>query len=141
MKFNVNRQTLLLTAGLVWLIAGANILRVGLLVGFDNPQHFLLKAVQATVVFLLFFFLIFKRLYGKHTQRIEQKTDQSCPFAFFDAKGWVVMGFMITLGFTVRNWQLLPDRFISVFYTGLSLALMLTGLLFLRYWWQRRTIN
>lgn len=138
MKYGVNRQTLLLTAGIVWLVAGANILRIGLMTWFDSPRDFLFKVGEATVVFLLFFLFVFKKLYDKHTRRIEQKTDKSCPFSFFDVKGWIIMTFMIALGITVREFHLLPNRFISVFYTGLSLALMFTGLLFLRYWWKKR---
>lgn len=138
MKYGVNRQTLLLTAGIVWLVAGANILRIGLITWFDTPRDFLFKVGEATVVFLLFFLFVFKKLYDKHTRRIEQKTDKSCPFSFFDVKGWIIMTFMIALGITVRELHLLPNRFISVFYTGLSLALMFTGLLFLRYWWKKR---
>ncbi len=138
MKYGVNRQTLLLTAGIVWLVAGANILRIGLMTWFDSPRDFLFKMGEATVVFLLFFLFVFKKLYDKHTRRIEQKTDKSCPFSFFDVKGWIIMTFMIALGITVREFHLLPNRFTSVFYTGLSLALMFTGLLFLRYWWKKR---
>ena len=138
MKYGVNRQTLLLTAGIVWLVAGANILRIGLMTWFDSPRDFLFKVGEATVVFLLFFLFVFKKLYDKHTRRIEQKTDKSCPFSFFDVKGWIIMTFMIALGITVREFHLLPNRFTSVFYTGLSLALMFTGLLFLRYWWKKR---
>lgn len=46
-------------------------------------------------------------------------------------KGWIVMIFMITFGVTIRHFQLLPNSFISVFYTGLSSALIITGILFL----------
>ena len=42
------------------------------------------------------------------------------------------MIFMITFGITIRHFHLLPNSFISVFYTGLSSALIITGLLFLR---------
>mgnify|MGYP006966405626 CR=1 FL=1 len=37
----------------------------------------------------------------------------------------------------MRSFHILPDAFISVFYTGLSLALMFTGVLFIRYWWNK----
>lgn len=73
---------------------------------------------------------------------IEQKRkEKNCPFSFFDVKGWIVMVFMITFGITIRSFHLLPDAFISVFYTGLSLALMSTGVLFIRYWWVSRKSN
>ena len=44
-------------------------------------------------------------------------------------------------GITIRSFHLLPESFISVFYTGLSIALILTGVLFIRYWWLRRKTN
>ncbi|MDY4250700.1 hypothetical protein [Bacteroides pyogenes] len=97
------------------------------------------EAYEAIIVFLLFFVLVFRKLYYKHTRRIEQKKEEkNCPFSFFDAKGWAIMTFMIALGVSIRRFQLLPDTFISVFYTGLSVALILTGILFLRYWWLKR---
>lgn len=139
MKYGVNRQVLLITAGIVWIIAGANILRIGIATWTDTSHEWMFKVGEATIVFLLFFVFVFKKLYDKHTRRIEQKKeDKNCPFSFFDVKGWIIMTFMITLGITVRSFHLLPDSFISVFYTGLSIALILTGLLFVRYWWLRR---
>lgn len=136
MKYGVNRQFLLITAGIVWIVAGANILRIGVVTWIDDSDHWLFKVCEATIVFLLFFLFVFKKLYDKHTRRIEQKKpDRNCPFSFFDVKGWVIMVLMMTMGITIRALHLLPDSFISVFYTGLSLALMATGALFIRYWW------
>lgn len=139
MKYGVNRQVLLITAGIVWIIAGANILRIGIMTWMKTDIDWMFKIGEVTIVFLLFFVFVFKKLYYKHTQRIEQKKeDKNCPFAFFDVKGWIIMTFMISLGITVRSLHLLPDSFISVFYTGLSIALIVTGILFLRYWWLKR---
>lgn len=120
MKYGVNRQVLLITAGIVWIVAGANILRIGIVTWLNDSQYWLFKVGEATVVFLLFFVLVFRKLYYKHTRRIEQKKkEKNCPFSFFDAKGWIVMCFMIAMGITIRTLHLLPDTFISVFYTGL----------------------
>lgn len=139
MKFGVNKQILLLTAGLVWIIAGVNILRIGILTWRESSQTWFLKVSEATVVFLLFFVFVFRKLYFKHTRRIEQKKEEkNCPFGFFDVKGWIIMAFMITLGMIIRAFRLLPDSFIAIFYTGLSLALIYTGVLFIRYWWKKR---
>ena len=134
MRWRVSRRTLLLIAGLVWIIAGANILRIGIITWVDDQREWLFKTGEAIVVFLLFFSLIFRRLYNKHTERIGQKADRNCPFSFFDVKGWLIMGFMITLGILVRKLHLLPTSFIAVFYTGFSSALILTGILFLVQW-------
>ena len=45
---------------------------------------------------------------------------------------------MIAMGIVIRTCHLLPDSFIAVFYTGLSLALLGTGLRFIWYWWRTR---
>lgn len=68
MKYGVNRQILLITAGTVWIIAGANILRIGIVTWLNTSQDWMFKIGEATVVFLLFFVLIFRRLYYKHTR-------------------------------------------------------------------------
>lgn len=141
MKYGVNRQFLLITAGIVWIIAGTNILRIGIVTWMNSTQDWMFKIGEATVIFLLFFVFIFRKLYYKHTRRIEEKKeDKNCPFSFFDVKSWIMMAFMIALGITIRSLHLLPDNFISVFYTGLSIALILTGILFICYWWQKRKL-
>jgi hypothetical protein len=132
MKFKVNNRQLLLLAGMVWIVAGANILRIGILTWLTDSQYWLFKAGEATIVFLIFFNLIFRRLYIKHSDRISKKANNNHLLSFFDLKGWIIMLFMITLGVTVRKFQLLPNSFISVFYTGLSTALIITGILFFR---------
>lgn len=138
MRYGVTKKTLLITAGIAWLIAGSNILRIGLACWINDPQYWLLKVCEATLVFLLFFGIIFHKLYRKHTLRISRKKSRNCPFSFFDAKGWIVMACMITTGVAARTLHLLPEAFIAVFYTGLSLALIGTGIRFIRFWWKNR---
>lgn len=130
-KIGVSRQVLLLIAGCIWIIAGTNILRIGLLTWRDNELSWLLKTGEAVAICLIFFYFVFRRLFHKHRKRIEQKTEKNCPFSFFDAKGWIIMVFMMTFGIVARKFNLLPISFISVFYSGLSVALIATGFLFL----------
>lgn len=138
MKHGVTKNTLLITAGVVWLIAGINILRIGLSCWVNDAHYWWFKVCEAILVFLLFFGFIFHKLYRKHTRRISQKASKNCPFSFFDAKGWIVMIFMITIGVLARTLHLLPESFIAVFYTGLSLALIATGIRFIRFWRKNR---
>ena len=138
MKYGVSPNTLLITAGTIWSLAGVNILRIGLTCCIDDGHYWLFKVCEASLVFLLFSGIIFHRLYKKHTLRISQKKGKHCPFSFFDVKGWIVMIGMIAMGIVIRTCHLLPDSFIAVFYTGLSLALLGTGLRFIWYWWRNR---
>lgn len=129
--FRVSKHILLFIAGCVWIIAGVNILRIGIVTWIHDTHFWLFKVGEATIVFLLFLNFVFLRLFRKHSQRISQKGEKNCPFSFFDIKGWIIMIAMITFGITIRHFQLLPNSFISVFYTGLSSALIITGILFL----------
>ena len=38
MKYGVNKEILLITAGTVWIIAGANILRIGIVTWLNNSE-------------------------------------------------------------------------------------------------------
>ena len=57
MKYGVNRQILLIIAGTVWIIAGGNILRIGIVTWMNNSHDWMFKIGEATIVFLLFFVL------------------------------------------------------------------------------------
>lgn len=142
MKYGVSKNILLLLAGAVWVVAGSNILRVAI-VNWKTEAHYgIWGALGALCIFLTFFLLIFKRLYKKHIFRISKKEDKkNCPFAFFDQKGWFVMVFMISMGIFIRHFNILPTGFISMFYTGLSTALIATGILFIRQWWKGKAEN
>ena len=135
MKFGVGRKTLMVVAGIVWTVAGANILRVGIGCWTLVPENFVLMLLGAVAVFAAFHCMVFSKMFHKHRRRISQKGDSNCPMDFFDARGWIIMGFMITLGVAIRHYELMPLWFIAPFYTGLSSALMLTGVRFLLSGW------
>lgn len=141
MRYGVSKYTLLITAGLVWLAAGANILRIGITYWFSDTHYWLFKTCEASLIFLLFFGLIFHKVYKKHTTRILQKQHRNCPFSFFDIKGWIMMVFMMGMGISARSFHLLPDSFIAVFYTGLSLALIGTAIRFLLFWRKAKRLS
>lgn len=87
MKYGVNRKVLLITAGIVWMAAGANILRIGIVTWLTDSQYWLFKIGEATVVFLLFFLLVFKKLYYKHTKTYRTKKErEELPFFFLRCK-------------------------------------------------------
>ena len=49
MKYGVNRQILLITAGTVWIIAGANILRIGIVTWLNTSQDWMFKIGEASI--------------------------------------------------------------------------------------------
>lgn len=125
----IKKMNLLLLASLVWMIAGFNVLKIGIETyhGFVQPVNLLLSVA----VFLIFWFMIFHKLTIKHTTRImTYKEEKQLFIKFFDVKSFIIMAVMITGGVTIRMFNLLPDQFIAVFYSGLGAALFLAGVLF-----------
>lgn len=118
----VKKENLLIIASLVWLAAGFNILRIGIksYTGYVTILNLFLSAV----VFLIFWFMVFYKLTVKHTDRI-QKYEEELQFflKFFDIKSFCIMAFMMIFGISIRSFNLAPDVFIAVFYTGLGTAL------------------
>lgn len=128
--FHVRKRTLLAIAGCVWLLAGINVARLGVLSyqGMDTIQWY--HPALSAVVFGLFGLMFFKMSF-KHTKRITGYPQPSRPFwHFFDLKAYCIMAFMMGGGIWLRSSGLVPAPFIAVFYTGLGLALALAGVLF-----------
>ena len=112
----VKKINLLAIASLVWLIAGFNILRIGV-ISYKNHVTVLGIAISI-IVFLLFWTKVFHKLV------------KNCFLSFFDKKSFLIMAFMMTFGIALRVSNLLADVYIAEFYTGLGTALSLAGLLF-----------
>lgn len=125
----VKKHTLLLIASLVWIIAGFNILHIGIQT-YSNYVN-VINILLSLLVFLIFWFMIFSKLVFKHTYKIRNFKEEFHFFLkFFDKKSFIIMVCMITFGVLIRTLHLAPDIFIAVFYTGLGSALFLAGLLF-----------
>ena len=125
----VNRNTLLLIACIVWLSAGFNIFRIGITL---YPSYVnLINVFFSIAVFAVFQKMVFGKLVVKHTARIKSYADEPHFFLkFFDRKAFLIMAFMMSGGIALRAFEIAPERFIAVFYSGLGAALMLAGILF-----------
>ena len=129
----VTPKDLLLIAGIVWMFAGGNILRIGV-PDFIQYWHFSVwYLLGAAGVFLLFMGLIFYRLVQKHNARIMGISDNEVPFyKFFDRNSYLIMIFMITGGLLLRSSHLLPPIAIGVLYCGIGTSLIGAGVLLLQ---------
>lgn len=125
----VKKLQLLLVASVVWLFAGFNVVKIGI----DAYQNYvgILNIFLSISVFLIFWFMVFGPLVKKHTQRINEFNEEKQFFLkFFDGKSFSIMAIMIIGGIGIRKFQLLPEQFIAIFYSGLGSALFLAGIVF-----------
>lgn len=130
-RFHVPKNQLMLIAGVVWCLAGTMVSIVGL------PLLFRLEPIDpellplAAVIFVVFYALIFSRLVRKHAGRVRARTEERLPFwHFFNASSWAVMAVMMGGGMALRLSHAVPDWFIAFFYSGLGVALFLSGVQF-----------
>lgn len=91
-----------------------------------------LLIIGAAVVFTLFHIKVFSKMVGKHAVRIAgYEADRVGIWRFFDVPGYAMMAVMMTGGISLRAFGLVPVWFIAFFYTGLGVALALSGASFL----------
>lgn len=125
----VKKRTLLLIAGIVWIIAGFNVARLGLLSYFLIEFKFYLPLLSV-LIFILFGAMFYK-MSKKHINRIKNYEEKYRPFwNFFDLKAYIIMAIMMSGGIGLRNAGVFPNLFVAFFYTGLGCALFLAGVFF-----------
>ena len=132
----ISTDKLLLVAGIVWFLAGANIVNIGLSAYLDESGWlFWVLVVGTLVIFVLFHIFVFTKMVGKHANRIRgYAEDKTHVFKFFDKKGYIMMAVMMGGGIALRASGVAPEWFVAFFYTGLGLALAVAGVSFvLRY--------
>lgn len=127
----VSKNTLIVIAGVVWVIAGVNVLAIGIQAFATQSMPLVLALVAGAVVIFAAFFAMFSRLVKKNVARISAMTAEKIMFLnFLNGRSWAIMAFMMALGFGLRFSGVAPDWFIAFFYTGLGTALTVAGILF-----------
>jgi len=125
---SVNKRTLLIIAGIVWLIAGFNVARLGIIsYGIIDFKWYY---VLLSIIIFSAFGTMFYRMTIKHTKRIMSYTTKQPFWRFFDLKAYIIMVIMMGGGIGFRAAGVFPDVFIAFFYTGLGCALALAGVVF-----------
>lgn len=127
----VSKRILLFIAGLVWVFAGFRVFTLGFGDVMSHHGNLIITIIFAAVIFFVFFKFIFSKMFKKHTTRIvNSKLDKHCVFSFFDFKSYLIMGFMIFFGISVRNLGIFNPVYLGDFYMGLGAALFMAGVYF-----------
>lgn len=96
----VSKTALLFIAGIVWLAAGVNIARLGILSFSQMSQSmWWMLVIGAIAVFTVFHIKVFSKMVGKHANRIAGYVEDKIAFwRFFDASSYIMMAIMMTGG-------------------------------------------
>lgn len=127
-RFCVKKRTLLLIAGIVWLIAGFNVARLGVLSYLNIDRKWYMYLLSVVVFFL--FGVMFLKMSRKHTKRIISYENCRPFWHFFDLKAYLIMTCMMSGGIGFRAAGIFPENFVAFFYSGLGIALASAGVLF-----------
>ena len=131
----MKKHNLIVVAGVVWMVAGANVAVLGARAATGMSGIAVAVAVAlvvGAVATFLAFHTMFSRLVVKNSRRIRSlKGARHNPLRFFDARSYATMAVMMSLGIGMRAAGIFPDWFVAFFYTGLGLALALAGVSFL----------
>lgn len=121
-------KSLTLIAGTIWLLAGFNVCRIGVVSWMDLETTSVLMVV-GSIVTLLFFSTMFVKMLFKNVRRIE--VDKRRLWHMMPVKSYAIMAFMITFGILLRNCPAILSAFIASFYVGLGSALMVAGTVYI----------
>lgn len=127
--YEVPKKALLIIAGIIWMIAGFNVVRLGILSYMVVDIKWYLPLLSLFIFIL--FGMMFYKMTQKHSKRIMNYDEKYRPvWNFFDIKSYIIMAVMMGGGIGLRNAGVFPDIFVAFFYTGLGLALFLAGVCF-----------
>lgn len=133
----MKKENLIIVAGVVWLLAGANVALIGLRSAVEMSAatvSVLVALVVGAVAAFFAFHAMFGKLVLKNAQRIRGLDGERLSFLrFLDLRGYLIMAFMMSFGFGLRLTGLIPNWFFAFFYTGLGCALALAGASFLMH--------
>lgn len=128
----MSRKKLYALASLLWFVAGTNVLRIGL-IGWPSEEHLLVSSLWAVGSLLFFTGFIFPRVVQRNLSSLTQRSEAELRwYHCFTRSAWIIMSGMIALGVTIRVLELAPPSFITGFYTGLGLSLILSIYPYLR---------
>lgn len=132
LKPAAGKRILVFLAGFVWICAGTVLLSFSAtwLEGFtaDGSLKFTGAGILLALVIHHFGFL---RVVNKNLGRLLPVNEPKCIFSFISWKSYLIIAVMVSLGVLLRH-SPIPRPLLSILYTGIGLALILSSFKYLR---------
>ena len=117
-------------AAAIWGVPGINIAIKGVKTYMLMNPDDLWWLMLITVAVSIFFFIIFRRVVIKYSERIASLPDSVMIWQIFPPKGWILLVIMMGLGITLKHIPDIPMSFTASFYSGLGPMLIVSALRF-----------
>jgi hypothetical protein len=132
LTIKTDKKYLIMVAGLMWCGVGVMLMTFAQtwLIRYTGKgvYFFLAAGILAGIPVHLFGF---SRLAGKNIGRLLEITEKRSIFSFITVKSYFTIIFMVALGITLRH-SSIPKQYLSVVYNGIGLGLFLSGLSYIR---------
>ena len=140
-KFNpvVDKKVLVLLAGTMW--CGVGIMLISFAVSwlsFYSGREEVLFFSAGFLVAMPVHHFGFLRIADKNLNRLLALTKKRCVLAFMTWKSYLIVLVMMSMGIALRH-SAIPKRYLSVLYNGIGLALFLSGIRYLRFFYKLLT--
>ena len=127
----MNTKSLSFIAGIIWLFAGFNVCRIGIMSWMSLDTTSVLMILGCIVTMILFSTMFIKMLF-KNVRRIRDiEVEKRKVWHMMPVKSYLIMAFMITFGVLLRRCPAVPSSFIASFYVGLGSALTMAGVIYI----------
>jgi hypothetical protein len=129
----VDKRILVLLAGLMWCGVGI------MLIGYTVSWLSLFKIREQEIFYAVGFIAAlpihrfgFLKIAEKNLNRLLPLTQKKCVFGFMTWRSYFIVLIMVSMGITLRH-SSLPKQYLSIIYNGIGLALFLSGIRYLRF--------
>lgn len=123
----MNRKHLYVVAAVIWGIPGIMITLKGINAYAIQPSENLWWLLLITAFVLASFFLMFRRIVDRYSERIASLPERVKIWRTFPLRGWILLIFMMSLGIALKHIPGIPSAFTASFYTGLGPMLLLSA--------------
>ena len=117
-------------AAAIWGIPGVNIAVKGVRAYMLMRPDDLWWLMLVTVAVAVFFFIIFRRVVRKYSERIASLPEEVAVWQIFPIRGWILLVFMMALGITLKYIPSVPQTFTAAFYSGQGPMLIVAAMRF-----------
>ena len=117
-------------AAAIWGVPGINITIKGVKTYMLMISDDLWWLMLITLAVSISFFVIFRRVVRKYSERIASLPDNVMIWQIFPPKGWILLAIMMGLGITLKHIPDVPMSFTASFYSGLGPMLIVSALRF-----------
>jgi hypothetical protein len=132
----VDKKILVLLAGVMW--CGIGIMLICFAITWLDRYNGNGKLLLYTAGFLgamPIHHFGFLKIADKNLKRLLPLTEKKCVFAFMTWKSYFIVLIMVSMGIGLRH-SPIPKQYLSILYSGIGLALFLSGIRYFRFFFR-----